>query len=83
MFNFNSIELERARTDPTYCLLVINPVVRATLEGLYEEYKAPVRYRCVHCETICPLIILFVIYLGEKRKNQDQTLTARNAVRYC
>ena len=53
LFIFNSIELERARTDLTYCLLVINPEVRATLDGLYEEYKAPVIYHCVHCETIC------------------------------
>ena len=42
VFIFNSIELERARTDPTYCLRVINPEARAALEGLYEEYKAPV-----------------------------------------
>ena len=42
VFIFNSIELERARTDPTYCLQVINPEARAALEGLYEEYKAPV-----------------------------------------
>ena len=42
-FIFNSIELERARTDPTHCLRVINPEARAALEGLYEEYKAPVR----------------------------------------
>ena len=71
LFNFNSIDLERARTDPTYYLLVINPEARATLEGLYEEYKVPVRYLCVHCETICPLIILFV-HLSRRKKTKPR-----------
>ena len=42
MFLFLTLELERARTDPTYCLRVINPEARDALEGLYEEYKAHV-----------------------------------------
>ena len=71
LFIFNLIELERARTDPTYCLRVINPEARAALEGLYEEYKAPVRYHCVCCETICPLIFLFV-HLSRRKKKKPR-----------
>ena len=73
LFIFNFIELERARTDPTYCLRVINPEARAALEGLYEEYKAPVRYLlCPLRETICPLIILIVVHLSRKKKKKPR-----------
>ena len=36
------VEIERAKKDPTYYLRVINPEAKAALEGLYQEYKAPV-----------------------------------------
>ena len=38
-------EIERAKKDPTYYLRVINPEAKAALEGLYQEYKAPVSLR--------------------------------------
>ena len=58
------IEIERAKKDPTYYLRVINPEAKAALEGLYQEYKAPVSEQVLAIATF----LLFFL-LGKEREN--------------